>query len=418
MQRASCLYCGARAPIDAVRCSRCDRPLSLPPAGPSLVIPSAGVSRRAVVKGLAGLAAAGGALPWLVGCQPSTGASGKPTQSPSLAPTASPTARPPAATRPIEHIVIIFKENHTFDNYFGRFPGADGITLPQAHNPPDFDPPHDHTTWTHHIGHGAIQQQYTREDIPAYYAYAEQFTLCDRYFSEVGGPSDPNHLMLITADSPVVDAFSASKSPSMRPPFDLPSLPANLSAAGISWRNYGGFIFDDITALKKSPNSVPSAQFALDAAAGKLPAVSWLFAHDTDGLDEHPPAPLGPGEAWTVTQVNAIIQGGLWPKTAIFITWDDWGGWSDHVVPPNVEQWTDGTQFRYGSRVGCIVLGPYAKSGYISHVLHSHISLLKFCETTFSLPTLSARDAAADDMSDCFDFTQTPLPPPSQNPGA
>ena len=99
---------------------------------------------------------------------------------------------------------------------------------------------------------------------------------------------------------------------------------------------------------------------------------------------------------WTVDQVNAIVQGGLWPKTAIFITWDDWGSWWDHVNPPDVEKWTDGTQFRYGSRVGCLVLSPYAKAGYISLLLHSHVSLVKFCEDTFGLTTLNARDAASD----------------------
>jgi phospholipase C len=115
---------------------------------------------------------------------------------------------------------------------------------------------------------------------------------------------------------------------------------------------------------------------------------------------------------WTVDQVNAIVKGGLWPNTAIFITWDDWGGWFDHVVPPNVETWKDGTQFRYGSRVGCLVLSPFAKSGYVSKVLHSHVSLIKFCETVFGLPALNKRDASADDMSDCFDYSRNPAGPP------
>jgi len=117
---------------------------------------------------------------------------------------------------------------------------------------------------------------------------------------------------------------------------------------------------------------------------------------------------------WTVDQVNAIVQGGLWSKTAIFITWDDWGGWADHVDPPEVEKWPqDGTQFRYGSRVGCLVLGPYAKSGYVSKVLHSHVSLLKFCVSHFTLKAPNQRIASADDMSDCFNFQQPPLGPPA-----
>jgi phospholipase C len=96
----------------------------------------------------------------------------------------------------------------------------------------------------------------------------------------------------------------------------------------------------------------------------------------------------------------------------IFITWDDWGGWYDHVTPPLVEKWTDGTQFSYGSRVACLVLSPYAKAAYISHTQHTHVSLVKFCEKTFGLASINARDKAADDMSDCFDFTQKPLAPP------
>lgn len=110
--------------------------------------------------------------------------------------------------------------------------------------------------------------------------------------------------------------------------------------------------------------------------------------------------------------MNAVVKGGLWPHTAIFITWDDWGGWYDHVNPPEVEKWTDGTQFRYGSRVACLVLSPYARTGYISRALHSHVSLVKFCENTFGLSPLNARDAAADAMADCFDFTRVPAPPP------
>ena len=78
----------------------------------------------------------------------------------------------------------------------------------------------------------------------------------------------------------------------------------------------------------------------------------------------------------------------------------------DHVDPPEVEKWKDGTQFRYGSRVGCLVLSPYAKSGHISKTLHSHVSLLKFCETTFHLPPFNDRVTQADDMSDCFNFQQ------------
>jgi len=118
------------------------------------------------------------------------------------------------------------------------------------------------------------------------------------------------------------------------------------------------------------------------------------------------------GQKWTADQVDAVVRGGLWPNTVIFITWDDWGGWYDHVNPPLVEKWTDGTQFRYGSRVACLVLSPYAKAAHVSHIQHSHVSIVRFCEKTFGLKPINARDRAADDMSDCFDFTQKPLAPP------
>jgi hypothetical protein len=101
---------------------------------------------------------------------------------------------------------------------------------------------------------------------------------------------------------------------------------------------------------------------------------------------------------WMVDQVNAIVKGGLWNKTVIFISWDDWGGWYDHVTPPNIEQWTDGTQFRYGSRVPCLVLGPYARSGYISKTLHSFVSIVKFCEENFGVQSINQRDGSADNI--------------------
>src|SRR5260370_2875576 len=116
---------------------------------------------------------------------------------------------------------------------------------------------------------------------------------------------------------------------------------------------------------------------------------------------------------WTVNQVNAIVQGGLWPSTAIFITWDDWGGWLDHVDPPNVQSWpADGTQFRYGSRVRCLVLSPFAKRGFISKMLHSHVSLLKFCATQVRLPPVNPRVAPSRRMTDRLDFSQNPPPSP------
>ncbi|HEY6222549.1 MAG TPA: alkaline phosphatase family protein [Gemmatimonadales bacterium] len=326
--------------------------------------------------------------------------------------------RHPKPVRPVQHVVLIIKENHTFDNYFGTFAGADGVHLTHSLNPPPKDPDHRHGAWLTRA-RTSVQQQFTEHDIPWYFAYARQFTLCDQYFTDVAGPSTPNHLMLIAAASPVIDNPPRYRLAPGEPLFDLPTLPDALHKANRTWKNYGGYAFDFFKSLH-GRNTFPSSQFAVDARAGKLPSVSWVYApHDAS---EHPPDPsdesnplvgnVTHGMEWTVRQVDAIVHGGLWPRTVVFITWDDWGGWFDHVDPPVAEHWKDGTQFRYGSRVGCLVLGPYAKRGHISRVLHSHVSLLKFCETTFGLKPLNARDKAADDMSDCFDFTRAPASPP------
>ena len=316
----------------------------------------------------------------------------------------------PKGSGPIRHVVIIFKENHAFDNYFGRFKGADGdATLPLAPDPPTSDHPHDHATWLKRAT-VAARQQYDQPNIPNYWRYAQQFTLCDRYFTDVAGPSTPNHLMVIAADSPIINNPHYRDPINQQPPFNLPSLPANLEKAGLTWRNYGGYAQGYISALKASPNNVKAAQFVTDAAAGRLATVSWVYG--PTGMSEHPVESVKAGDHWTATQIDAIVKGGLWPSTVVFITWDDWGGWYDHVNPPLAEKWTDGTQFRFGSRVGCIVLSPYAKAGNISHTQHSHVSLVKFCEKTFGLPAINARDQASDDMSDCFDFNQKPLAAP------
>jgi len=324
---------------------------------------------------------------------------------------------------PVEHVVIVIKENHTFDNYFGTFPGANGVTLPAASDPPPHDPPHDHAAWLNRA-QDAVRQQYKESDIPAYFAYARQFTLCDNYFTEVASQSEPNHLMLIAVDSPVIDDTSASRTYQPKPPFDLPSLPANLSKAGLAWGSYGPTYnyFNEIKALKGSPDIKLSGCFDTDVAAGNLPNVSWLYAPGSPTeLSEHPPASVKQGMQWTADRVSIIAKSTYWATTAIFITWDDWGGWYDHVEPALKDTWKGGgpahgpsytnTQFSYGPRVGCLVVSPYSKRG-ISKTFHSHVSIVKFCETAFGLPALNARDAASDDMADCFDFKQTPLAPP------
>lgn len=326
----------------------------------------------------------------------------------------------------LEHIVIIVKENHTFDNYFGTFPGANGAVLGRAANPPPDDPNHRHEAWMQRQNDPVHRVQYNKNDIPAYFAFANQFTLCDNYYSEVAGPSTPNHLMLICADAPLINNPADSYRPNPGQAYKLKSLPPVLEKAGLTWGNYGGYAFAYISDLVGHKANHTRDAFKQDASNGKLPNVSWVYGDGTPNLSEHPLQNVTPGSQWTANQVAAIVAGGLWARTAIFITWDDWGGWSDHVVPPVKESWQhtmaqrpvdahpefDGQPFRFGSRVPCLVLSPYARSGHISHQENSHVSLVKFCETTFGLAPLTQRDASSNGMSDCFDFAQQPLAPP------
>ena len=335
---------------------------------------------------------------------------------------------------PIEHVVIIVKENHTFDNYFGSFPGVNGVKLPPAQDPPaGGDPRHDHGAWLERAIH-AVKLQYGEKDIPAYFSYARQFTLCDNHFTEVASQSEPNHLMLIAAASPIIDNANKNRTYQPQEPFDIQTLPKALEKAKLRWAAYGdpGFsYFSKIKELKGSPNIQPWTNFDTDVAAGKLPNVSWMYAPSKPvELSEHPPFAANAGQQtvklgsqWTAERVSKLGQSKLWANSVIFITWDDWGGWYDHVdPPPTKEKWTGGspatgpsykdTQFSYGPRVGCLVISPYSKRG-ISKTFHSHVSLVRFCEVTFGLKPLNARDAASDDMADCFDFKQHPLAPPS-----
>jgi len=364
--------------------------------------------------------------------------------------------------RRIEHIVFIVKENRTFDNYFGTFPRADGATTGMIHTgeviplsrQPDaltHDIDHSFNAATTAINGGAMNQfdligggadlsgysQYLEEDIPNYWAYARYFTLADRMFSSLTGPSFPNHLYTIAAqsggaiDNPNSGGVWGCDSPAgarvrimddhgvisfVYPCFDFTTLADRLEEAGISWKYYApgigqsGFIWssmDAISHIRFSPlwedNVVPDTEFVIDAACGHLPAVSWIVVGS--GKSEHPPASTCIGENWTVDQLNAVMQGPLWDSTAIFLTWDDFGGFYDHVPPPNVDR------YGFGPRVPLLIISPFAKHHHISHTQYEFSSLLKFVETRFRLAPLGDRDSAANDMLDSFDFDRHPLRP-------
>ena len=150
-----------------------------------------------------------------------------------------------------------------------------------------------------------------------------------------------------------------------------------------------------------------NAQILTDITSGHLAAVSWVMP--SGQASDHAVATDGSGPSWVASIVNAIGNSQYWSDTAIIITWDDWGGWYDHVAPSLMMN----NSYEQGFRVPLIVISPYAKAKYISKVHHDFGSVLKFIETTFNLPAIDPNgtyaDSHADDLSDCFDFSQTPL---------
>jgi len=301
---------------------------------------------------------------------------------------------------------------------FAGFPGADskfaGQVCPDALAA---DPPHQHLDAL--TPGGATTEQarcsYTEATAPIYWQIAREFALCDQFFSDVRGPSHPNYLMLVAAQSPIVNApWPTDLCPDFC--FDIPTLPNRLDEAGLTWRDYTG-LFTDIKSLVGRPEITDNrddTSFFRDAEQGRLPNVAWLnssYLSDGNNKSGHPPGSLCAAENYAVRVLNAVMTGPQWDSTALFLVWDDWGGFFDHVEPPMVEQWSDGSPFRYGFRVPCLVISPYARRGYVSHQLHSLVSLLKFKETIFNLEPLTERDAQASDMLDSFDFTQAPRAP-------
>lgn len=340
---------------------------------------------------------------------------------------------------PIDHVVIIIQENHTYDGYFGRLGRGNGIdTLATASDPPvlpfPWDPTHGHGWSANHGSWNDRHEQHDRRHLPLYYEWADLFPVLDDFHSEIDGPSTPNHMTLFAAASgdgtdtlinnppahPVLAWFGRVLRGDPAGPgpegYDIPSLCTRLEDAGLTWGNFGDGAVQYIRGIKDSPNNMPTASFQEVARAGKLPTVSWVHPNRLS-LTEHAPFTVADGMRWVSEQVEAVIAGGQWDRTAIFVLWDDFGGYFDHAPAPCVERWghDPSQQYRYGKRVPCIVLSPYARPRYVSSsagVTRSFVSLLAFVESLYGLDPLNDRDGTADDLRDCFDFEQVPLLPP------
>ncbi|GIU98398.1 MAG: hypothetical protein KatS3mg014_0014 [Actinomycetota bacterium] len=419
------------------------------------------LSRRAFLR-RSGLALAGATL---FAC---TGGGRKVAVSPTT-PTAA-VAR--ADTRwPIKRVIYLMMENRSFDNLYGRFPGANGATtglkfgqevplLPAPHWLPG-DLPHDRSAYLNAVNGGAYDgfaigqfgdpwayTQFSEEKIPNYYAWARDYVLCDNFFASVAGPSYPNHFFFVAGQSNGVldnpenietrrmedgrvfkswgcdavgedvyvfvkdDRGNLTKHDTC---FDFPTVPEQLEEAGISWAYYSavpgqaGYFWNALNAMAnvfhtdlwREGDTIRAVDdLVRDIRAERIPAVTWVTPRFE--LSDHPPESTCFAHDWLTDVINALMKSSMWEHTALFLTWDEWGGFYDHVPPPEVDD------IGLGFRVPMLVISPYAKRGYVDDARGEFSSLLKFIEDNWGLPYLTTRIERTHNFEHVFDFDRNP----------
>ncbi len=308
------------------------------------------------------------------------------------------------------------------------------------------------------VNPNAYMYAYTQQrpqDIPNYWTLAKDYAISDNFFASAVGPSFPNHLMTIAAtsaqthDNPDqsnkqiakmqqqglaktwgcdippsgrVPVYSKKGDPfdgrepinEVRPCFKIRTLGDELSSQSIPWAYYSatpeqiGYIWSAYDAIEKyhedsdlrAEHIRPVNDILVDIREGDLPPVTWITPRFE--WSEHPEYSMCWGERWTAQIVNELMASPDWEHTAVFITWDDWGGFYDHVAPPKV----DG--FGLGFRVPTLTVSPYAKDGYVDSKVGEFASILRFIEQNWGLSPLTNRDHKPNDMTQNFDFKQEP----------
>jgi phospholipase C len=321
-----------------------------------------------------------------------------------------------ARETPLRHLVLLMRENRSFDHYFGHFPGADGLPADAPVHPATtfclHDPPHTESAF-HSIAAAdqfaspAARIYFTQDQVPLAWALARRFTLCDRYFASVLGPTFGNRLFSVAASRGGFHENPHGIDASLLP---RPNIVDRLDAAHLDWACYALRPFSGYNPVAFYPERRTDRranrtfdEFLADAAAGRLPAVSWVIPQDP--LTEHPPSPPQWGQRLAALIVQAVAAGPQWRQSAVVLNYDESGGFYDHVLPPQVDA------AGYGYRVPCIVASPFARPGHVSHAVSDHASVLALVERTFGLAPLTARDAAANPLEDCFDFAHPNLDP-------
>ena len=361
------------------------------------------------------------------------------------------------ATTPIQHIIVLMQESHSFDNYFGTYPGADGIPLDAclpidpASGPKSacVEPFHLAQNATENLGHNAtvFRRQYRggrmtgfvaahrengkdgalamgyydSKDLPIYWSLADDYVLFDRFFSSASGGTIRNNMFWVTG-SPggARDSIPAGGWG------DIPTIFDRLQAQGISWKFYVENY--DPQATFRSPGGpgtqvarVPLLAFARyiddpslakhivnldqyyqDLQSGTLPAVAYIAAA---AASEHPPSSIQAGQRLVRSLVTELMRSTAWSSSAFMLTYSNWGGWYDHVAPPRIDD------YGYGFRVPALLVSPYARQGHIESSELDFTSILRFIEDNYNLKPLTARDASANSIAPAFDFSEPPREP-------
>ncbi len=357
----------------------------------------------------------------------------------------SATKLPKPARSGIDHVIVVVMENRSFDHIMGWLPGADGkqagLTFTDAAGAPhqtfplapDFqgcafhDPDHSYDggriEWSNGACDGWLRAgrndaysigYYGRQDLPFLGKAAPAFTTCDRFFSSILAPTFPNRFYSLAG---VTDRLS-----NLTVRVDLPTIFDRLAAKKLSAGYYAGnFNFLLLWDQKYKSIQRTHAQFFKQCASGKLPAFSYVDPnytfHDAgpssgnEGNDDHPHADIRAGEYFLSQIYNAVTKSPSWPRTLLIVTFDEWGGFFDHVPPPAAADVKPEYEQR-GFRVPCILISPFARRGRVAHGTYDHTSILKLVEWRFGLEPLSARDAQAANIANALDFSHRNLAAP------
>lgn len=356
----------------------------------------------------------------------------------------------PAASIPAEHFVLVMQENRSFDHYFSKLshggvrvasadatnPDVDGSPVARRHldvtcvDDPSHGWPASHREYADGGNTGFVITNsplgerslgwYDETDLPFYYALARTFALSDAHFASVMGPTQPNRLYYYAGTSfgTIANTIPPLKDERGRP---YPNVFTRLNAAGVTWKVYSTNLATPAVFLNVLSDHlerfVRLDEYFTDAMNGTLPQVSIVEAGYGLGVaggedDEHSPSNVQLGQRFTARVVNALLQSPLWPKSVLLFSYDEHGGYYDSVppgpacIPDAIEPIGDATRHfdHLGFRVPLIVVSPYARRGWVSHVPSDHTSLMRLIALKWGLPALTGRDANADALVDLFDF--------------